>query len=284
MTNDYVVQRRIKQHKLRRKARRGEIALRRLYKFIRFIFVLFIFYGVYRLTTAHYWYLPQNIYDTYPNKHIEILGNTIVSDEKIVNIMKQFPIEKKQIYKINPANMAREIEALTPVKRAYIRRYWLPTRYIVMIEEVNPVLIISPSEEVQERIAYAITGELISGEYLPLKNKNNVIKILSYGTKGDDYEKWDIEKIENLYKLAKMLEGYSGEKVKYIDMRDPHKIFVELDSVKIKLGEIDVSVYERIKAIQTILPEIKNLKDIKAQYIDLSWQKSQYIKEDVSEN
>ncbi len=284
MSNEYAVERRIRQHKLRRKARRGEIALRRVYKFVRFLFVLFIFYAVYRVAAAHYWYLPQNIYETYPNKHIEILGNTIVSNEKILNIMKQFPIEKKQIYKINPANIAREIETLTPIKRAYIRRYWLPSRYIVMVEEVNPALIIAPSEDTPERAAYAITGELIGSEYLPLKNKNNAIKILSYGTKGDDYEKWDIEKIENLYKLAKMIEGYSNEKVKYIDLRDPHKAFVQLDSVKIKLGEIDVSVFERIKAIPTILPGIKNLKDIKTQYIDLSWQKTQYIKEDVSGN
>ncbi len=284
MSNEYAVQRRIKQHKLRRKARRGEIMMRRIYKFIRFLFVLFIFYAVYRVGSAHYWYMPQDIYDTYPNKHIEILGNNIVSDEKILNIMKQFPIEKKQLYKINTANMAREIETLTPIKRAYIRRYWLPTRYVVMVEEVNPVLTISPGEDVPERAAYAISGELIGNEYLPLKDRKNIIKILSYGTKGDDYEKWDIEKINNLYKLAKMIEGYSGENVKYIDLRDPHKVFVQLESVKIKIGELDVSAFERIKAIQTILPGIKNLKDIKTQYIDLSWQKTQYIKEDVSGN
>ena len=86
MSNEYAVQRRIKQQKLRRKARRGEIAIRRIYKLIRFSFILFIFYATYRLAICHYWFLPSNIYEKGTGKNLEILGNEIVSDKKIINI------------------------------------------------------------------------------------------------------------------------------------------------------------------------------------------------------
>lgn len=277
MSNEYVVQRRIKHQKLRRKARRGEIAIRRIYKFVRFLFILFIFYATYRLSATHFWYLPTDLYEQGKNEHIEILGNNIVSDEKILNEMKKFPVEKEPLYKINPAKIAHQVEQLPPVKRAYIRRYWLPARYIVMVEEVTPALTISPTEDAPAVAALAITGELIGREYLPLSDKCNAVKILTYGTNGDDYEKWDTEKINNLYKLAKLLEEYSGEKVKYIDLRIKHNAFAQLESAKLKLGEIDVSVFERIRAIHDILPQIKQMSE-KIQYIDLSWKESKYLK------
>ena len=277
MSNEYVVQRRIKQQKLRRKARRGEIAIRRIYKLVRFVFILFIFYATYRLAICHYWFFPNNIYENGKGKHIEILGNEIVSDQKILNEMKKFQIEKKPIYKINPTEIANQIEQLSPIKRAYVRRFWMPARYVVMLEEVTPVITISPSEEAPDVVALAITGELIGREYLPLSEKFDAIKVLTYGTNNDDYEKWDTEKISNLYKIGKLLEEYSGERVLYIDLRIKHNAFVQLESVKIKLGEIDVSVFERIKAIHDILPQIKQMSE-KIQYVDLSWKDSKYLK------
>ena len=198
MSNEYSVERRIKQHKLRRKARRGEITIRRIYKLIRFIFILIIFYGVYRVLMSHYWYLPNDIYTNPNSNQIEILGNKIVKKEKIVGEMKKINLPKKPIYKIDPAPIAQQIETLKPIKRAYVRRFWLPARLVVMIEEVTPAIIVSPTEESQAIIAFAITGEIIQKEYLPLDDSYKVVKVLSYGTQGDDYEKWDGKKIANL--------------------------------------------------------------------------------------
>ncbi len=283
MSNDILIQRRMKKEKLRRKARRGEIALRRIYKFIRFIFIIFIFYLLYKLALSSYWYLPQNIFEEPRGKHIEILGNKIVSNEKILNEMKKITLENMPIYKINPAETANQIEQLSPVKRAYVRRYWLPARIVVMIEEVNPAITISPAENTNEVAAFSLTGEMIGREYLPLKDNFNTVKVLSYGTKGDDYEKWDVEKINNLYRLVKLIEQYAGERVQYVDLRIPHNAFVQLESAKLKLGEIDVSVFERIKSIHDILPAVKRMK-LKTKYIDLSWKDSKYIKEETETN
>ena len=137
MTSGYAVERRLKHHKLRRQARRGEILIRRIYKLCRFFFVLFIFYATYRLGATHFWYLPANIYDE-PSVHLEILGNELTSNEKIISEMRKIPLENEPLYKINPAGTTHQIEQLPTIKRAYIRRYWLPARLVVMVEEVTP--------------------------------------------------------------------------------------------------------------------------------------------------
>ena len=277
MEDNYTVVRKIKQQKLRRKARRGEIAMRRLYKLFRFIIIIIIFYGIYRISLAHYWYFPKDLYTKNTDKYIEILGNNIVPKSKIINEIKKIPIEKKPIYMINPTEAAKALEKLSPVKSAYVRRFWFPARYVIMLEEETPAIVIAPKEDVAEVAAFSYSGKLIGREYLPLNGNIKSAKILSYGTKDDDYEKWNKEKIDELYKLYKELEEYSGESVEYIDLRIPHNAFVQLKSVKVKLGELDASVYERIKALASIMPKIRNTSE-SIKYIDISWGESSYLK------
>ena len=277
MEDNYTVVRKIKQQKLRRKARRGEIAMRRLYKLFRFIIIIIIFYGIYRISLAHYWYFPKDLYTKNTDKYIEILGNNIVPKSKIINEIKKIPIEKKPIYMINPTEAAKALEKLSPVKSAYVRRFWFPARYVIMLEEETPAIVIAPKEDVAEVAAFSYSGKLIGREYLPLNTNIKSAKILSYGTKDDDYEKWNKEKIDELYKLYKELEEYSGESVEYIDLRIPHNAFVQLKSTKVKLGELDTSVYERIKALASIMPKIRNTSE-SIKYIDISWGESSYLK------
>lgn len=277
MENEAFIQRRLRHQKLRRKARRGEIMLRRIYKFIRFLIVIGIFFCINKVFNSHYWYFPSDLYGKNVNERIEIKGNNIVSSEKILAEMRKYPQEHKPLYKINPEKIAHGIEQLTPVKRAYIRRYWFPARYSVLVEEVTPAIIIAPAEDAPEVAAFSHEGRLISREYLPLKDTGNAVKILSYGTNGDDYENWNSEKIGDLYKIAKLLEEYSGEKVEYIDLRIPHNAFAKTQSAKLRLGETDVSLKERIKRVQELLPQIKKMgSDV--EYGDLSWKESVYIK------
>lgn len=278
MSNEYLIERRMKHHKLQRKARRGEIAVRRIYKLLRFFFVLFIFYSIYRIGATHYWYLPKDIYTNPKHSAVKIVGNKIVNNEKIIAEMKKVPVENKQIYKINPETISKQIENLEPVRRAYVRRFWLPARLVVMIEEYTPAIVISPSEDAPEVLAFAMTGEIIPKEYLPLKGNFSTVKILSYGTQGDDYINWDKEKIQSLNKLAKYIKAYSGEEIEYIDMRQPYNVFVQLETAKIRLGKIDESVYERIKSLRDILTEVKTLNE-NIKYVDLAWE-TKYLKLD----
>lgn len=277
MSDEYILERRMKKYRLRRKARRGEIMLRRIYKFCRFLFLLFIMYMLYRLAGSHYWYFPTNIYNSH-DKRIEILGNSIVSNDKILKEMKRVQIPKEPIYKYNPAAIARQIEQLAPIKRAYIRRYWFPARLVIMIEEITPVITVSPSEDAPDVAAFGLSGEYIGRDYLPLNSNLKTVKVLTYGTNGDDYEKWDTEKINDIYKLAKSIEEYSGEKLQYLDLRTKNDAYAQLDTVKLRLGKIDVSLFDRIKGLKGILssPDIIRLRN-HTKYIDLSWQKVKYV-------
>ena len=283
MDEKYTVVRKMKQEKLRRKVRRGEIAMRRLYKLFRFITVLILFYCIYRLAFVHYWYFPKDMYTKNTDKYIEILGNNIVPKSKIINEIKKLPVEKKPIYMINPTEAAKALEKLAPVKSAYVRRFWFPARYVIMLEEETPAVVIAPKEDVAEVAAYSYTGKLIGREYLPLKNGIKAAKILSYGTKDDDYEKWDKEKVVQLYNLYKDIENYSGENVEYIDLRIPHNAFVQLRTVKVRLGELDVSVYDRIKTLASIMPKIRGTNEA-IKYVDISWGESSYLKIDENKN
>lgn len=278
MSNDYIIERRMRSYRLRRKARRGEILLKRIYKFVRFCVLLLIIYGIYRLANCHYWFLSSNVYNSPDIQRIEILGNKIVSDDKIINEMQKHELPNEPVYKINPSKIANEIEQLTPIKRAYIRRFWFPARLVIMVEEVTPIITVSPSEDAPDVAAFSMTGELITRDYLPLNENIKTYKVLSYGTNGDDYEKWDAERINYLYKLAKSIEEYSGEKIEYLDLRTPHSAFAQLQSVKFKLGELDVSLFERIKSIKSIQSsdDINSLKH-RTKYIDISWQKVKYV-------
>ncbi len=278
MSHDYIVQRRIKLQKLQRKARRIEIAAVRTYKIIKLIIIIAILYFLYRFCNSTFWMLPLDIYTNNNTASLKITGNSIVKSEQIIEKMKKVPLEQKPIFRINPYKIQKSIETLEPVRNAYIRRYAIPARIVVMIEEYNPVLTIAHDENSAEVAAYALSGQYIPKEYLPLDSKFNTTKILA----GSNYEKWDKNKIELLYRLSKTVREYSGEKIIYIDLRQPNNIFIQLKSVKIRLGELDQGAFERIKAIYYILPKLKTMKE-KIKYVDLSWRDSRYLKLDRGE-
>lgn len=276
----YSIRRRIKQHKLLRKARRIEIIVRRLYKFSRFCLILLIFYGIYIYTNAQCWFFPDDMLTQ--GKNIQIYGNSIVSNQKILSEIRKIPVNQP-LYKFNPEPMVKELEALKPIKKAYVRRFLFPARLVIVVQEVIPAIVISPSEIMPEVAAYSFDGEYISREYLPLNKKDYAVKILSYGTKDDDYEKWDTKKIMNLYRLVKETEHYSGQKVQYLDLRIPNNAFIQLETVKIRLGIIDLTVFERIKELASMLAsdDVKRLSN-NTKYIDLSWSDVRYI--NINEN
>lgn len=277
MEQNSTVKRRIKASQLRRKLNRNYAFIRKMYKLLRFIFTIFLFYVAYTVSTLPQWYIDEEEFFNGEANNVEILGNEIVSRDRIINTIREFNITSEPIYKLNPKAMTNKLREITPIDNAYIRRYAFPSRLVIMVDEVTPVLTISPSETAPDVVAFAITGELIGREFLPLPQHIKTVKVLTYGTQGDDYHDWNKEKVLMLYNLARATEEYSGEKVEYIDIRNPQNAIIKITSAKIKIGEINNSTFETIKEIHNILPAIKQLKnDVK--YIDLSWEKTKYLK------
>ena len=114
---------------------------------------------------------------------------------------------------------------------------------------------------------------------MPIIPKFKTYKIITYGVRGDDYEKWNKDRVDEILHLTKSLEAYSGQRVEYLDLRNPSDVYIKLEKVLIRFGEINDTALVRAKWIATILPETENFKQ-KIKYIDLRWEDAHYIKLD----
>lgn len=260
-----------------RQVRKGRLWQERLRMFLRLIFVIALMAAMYYLVKLPQWYLPKTAFTSVGSGSVEILNNNIVPSYRIMAALRSSEVPNKPIYMAKTRHIRDILRKLTPVEDVYIRRYAFPARLQIIIRERVPAIMISPDVKVTPVAFFTTDGKLIGKEYLPLKKKYNTLLILSYGNKGDDYRKWDIDKVKEIQKIAKYIETYSGEKVEYIDFRNPDDVYVKIKTVPIRLGRIDETVFDRIERIPAILPQVK-IVDAKVKYLDLSWEKVNYLK------
>lgn len=257
-----------------RKGRRKQTVFRKSFRFFMTIFLIFALVYVSKMPQ---WYLSKKAYTTVDNNTIIIENNKIVKPYRILAFLKLHKVPDQPIYMMKTSAIERDIKKLPPIEEVYIRRYAFPARLQIIVKERVPVISIAPSEKVPPVAAFAKDGTLIGHEFMPLAPGIKTIKVLSYGNKGDDYTKWNITKINEIEKIARYVEQYSKESVEYIDMRNPYDVYVKIKTVNIRLGKLDAGVYDRIKRIPSILPQVK-LTDAKIKYLDLSWEKVNYLK------
>ena len=257
-----------------RQGRRKQSAVRKTVRFL--MTVLLIFLLIY-ISKMPQWYLPHNAYTTANNQTVIIQNNRIVKSYRILVFLKLHKVPDVPIYMMKTKDLEKDIKTLKPIKDVYIRRYAFPARLHVIVKERNPVISIYLDEKGQAVGAFADDGVLIGREFMPLSSDIKTIKVLSPASGDYSYTKWKLDNINEIQKIAAYIETYSNEPVEYIDMRNPADVYVKIKTVKIRLGKLDSSVYERIKRIPSILPRIK-LIDLKVQYLDLSWEKVNYLK------
>ncbi len=275
------IERRIKKNQMERNVRRSKMFIRQIRGLIGFCIMLGLCFVMYKLVMLPQWFLSPTIFDNLENNpQIEIQGNRLTSNYKILSALRRVTLPHKPIYLIDTTEMEQNIEQLEPVKRVYIRRFWFPARILIRVDERVPVLTISPKEDVLPVAFFTSCGKLIGRDYLPLDKAYKTYLVLSYGVRGDDYHSWDAAKVNTILHLAKEMERLSDENVAYLDFRDPHDIYVKLDSALVRLGDLDDTVYNRIKNIGSILPTLKTLKNKKIKYIDLRWE-TNYLKLDT---
>ena len=266
--------RKMRYFKTMRRRKRITNTIFQAHSFIKFIAIIAMLWLCSRLMICKYWYVPQNTFDSYPNKNLKIIGNKITPNNKIVSALKTHPIPKIPVYMINTASYEREIEKLSPVKKAFVRRYWLPARFEVTIEEEIPVITISPSPSAPEIAALTKQGKVISQEYLPIDDqKYKTYRILTY----DEFKNWTSDEIFHLMILAQRIEDYSGEKLLYLDIRNKKDVFAQLETIKIRIGELNSTLKERIERLSSVMPQIEDLKR-QTDYVDLRWDNTTYLK------
>ncbi len=266
--------------KMERKVLNAKRNIRRFRVLLRASLIFLLVYFSCKVLSLDLWYLnPDYILELNPSI-VQIQGNIITPEYRITDIIRAAEIPDVPIFKYSTKSLEESIEELQPVKKVYIRRFWLPARIIVFIEEREPVFLIAPNDETPPISAVTRDGHYIDREYMPISSKFKTTKILSYGPESDNYENWDKKRVDELLKVVNKIEAYSKEKVLYFDLRNPNDIYVKLEEVLIRLGKFDSAIDDRIKWIPTILPKVKEeiLKGEEINYIDLRWNDAQYIK------
>lgn len=267
----------VKKKRRERLIRKGRMKQERFRAFVRFFLSLFFIFGLGYALRCHGWYMDKNAFNYVGGRSVEIINNKIVPSHKILVLLKNSNVPNVPVYMARTDAIKKELMKLPPVENVYIRRYAFPARIQIIVRERIPAVTVSPDEKIPPVAFFTTDGKLIGREFLPLDKSFKTILVLSYGNKGDDYRKWNLKKIHEIEKIAKYVETYSGEPVEYIDLRKPDDVFVKIKTVNIRIGQLDENVYKRIERLPSLLPQVK-LIDSKIKYLDLKWDKVNYLK------
>lgn len=288
MTNLTRHKKKLRYLKARRRVIRLQENLKKFRVLARFSIIVLLCIFMFRLFNMHYWYLSRNIFDSYPNKSLMILGNKIVSKEQVLDRLKQVKLPRKPLYMIDTKTLEESVKKLAPVRNVSIRRYLVLFNFFqfphranlqVKIDEKTPIFAVSPSPKVSPLAVFMDDGTIIGKEFLPLKNMKDLYTIFTY----EDFNKWLPKDVRFIRTLASNLETYSSEKLHYLDIRNPEDVYAQLDDIRLRLGEIDPIMETRIKRIsKEVIAKALTIKagksDNDIDYIDLRWEESLPVK------
>ena len=276
-TSRYRQKRRLKQARMQRQVRKSQRRLNRLRAMWKLLtLVALIAIGIFILKLPQ-WRLHTNAFDSLSSPALQIVNNKIVPAQKILSALRRNQVCTKPIFLVKTDNLKESIMQLEPVQDVYIRRFWFPARLQIIIVERTPLITISPDIEVPPIAFFSADGKLIGRDYMPLPEEFKTVRVITYGS-GDDDRNWDKTKVNNFNKLASIVEADSGEKVEYIDYRNPQDVYIKIPTVDIRLGSFNAGSFEKIHRIPSLLPQVKMLNK-KVKYIDLRWD-TNYIKLD----
>ena len=128
----------MKYFKRKRNQKRIKNAINQTHFLLKILSTIAVLWLTSRLAILPNWYLPQDAFDKYPSKHLRIISNNLTPNEKILKKLKSIPMENKPIYMIDTAPYENAIKELNPIKKAFVRRYWLPARLEITLEEEIP--------------------------------------------------------------------------------------------------------------------------------------------------
>ena len=266
----------VKHKQTERKIRKKRKRINRLKGFLRFVLVILLAFLGYKLYMLPGWYLPQDVFKTGNGCKIEIVNNNIVPDFVINNALKNVPVSKLPIFLTSVQPIKKEIFKIPVIKNVIVRRYGFPARLQIIVQERLPIAVVKTDLKSNPAAFFTTDGVLITNkQYMHLPADKPVLTILA--NTNNINKNWDIKKIRYIEKIVKEVELYSDEKVEYIDMKNPNDVYVKIHTTSIRLGTLDSTVFERIKRIYTILPQITEV-DSRIKYIDLSWDKVNYLK------
>ncbi len=268
---------RLKQAKMQRQVRKTQRRLTRLRIFYKLFVIFGMLFACIFILKMPQWRLPADAFDRVDSPSLEVVNNQIVPTQKILSALRRTQVPKKPIFLVSTTPLKESIKKLEPIQDVYIRRFWFPARLQIVIIERTPSITIAPNLDVPPIAFFSTDGKLIGREYMPLDESYDTVLVITYGA-GDDYRNWDLTKITNFRKLAKLIEAEAGEKVEYIDYRNPKDVYVKIPTVNIRLGSINPSIFDKVQRLPSLIPQVKMINK-KVKYLDLRWDMS-YMKMD----
>ena len=266
----------VKHKQTERKIRKKRKKVNRLKSTLRFVILAALIFLSYQIFVLPQWYLSQDTFKKPDNNTVEIINNKIVPTYVINKSLKDVKVPHLPIFLMKVKPIKQELFKLPMIKNIYVRRYGFPARLQIIIRERVPIAVIKTDMNAKPAAVFTSDGILIPAKpYMVLPNNTNILNILTNAT--NMKKDWSVKKVQEIEEIVKAVEMYSNEKVEYIDMRKPNDVYVKIKTTSIRLGTLDSTVYERIKRIYTILPQITEV-DSRIQYIDLSWDKVNYLK------
>ena len=262
--------RKLSRLKKRRKIRRLKILFARLRVLAKLGSYILIIWVILKLANLPLWYLNGNIFNSYPNKYLDLEGYNIVSINQVMNKLQEITLPKKPLYLIDTSSIEKKLKKLSPVKRVIVRRYWLPARLRIVIDERTPVISVAPNNKVDPIAVFTIDSnseKLLEKKYLPLPKGMNTYRVITY----DDYKLWKPAQIPYLKKLAVYLENATDDELEYLDIRNPDDVYAQMKNVRLRIGGLKGSeVFNRIQKVSSVIPEAMKIKN-SINYIDLRW-------------
>ncbi len=269
--------RRLKVNKIKRQIAATRTMLMRFRVLLSLVMIVCICFCSYKILKLPYWYIdPQKLAKADPSV-LKIQGNKITPDYKIINMVRQTQLPYTQIFRLDTKELEDNIAQLQPVKKVYVRRYWFPARLTIIIDERTPAFLLAPNLDSEPNSALSTDGVLIDHDYLPFDSSIKAKKLLTYGVRDGKDEVWDKKRVDEILKLTKVIETYSGQEVQYIDLRNQKDVYIMLKEYLIRFGEINDTALKRAISIASILPQAKNFGQ-KIKYIDLRWEDSHYFR------
>ena len=269
--------RRLKVNKIKRQIAATRANLQRIRILLSLIMIIAFCYLGIKILKLPQWYLDPAKLSAADPSVIKIQGNIITPDYKIINMIRQTQLPYTQIFRLNTKELENNISQLQPVKKVYVRRFWFPARLTIALDERTPAFLLAPNLDSEPNSALCSDGTLIDHDYLPLNPSIKAKKLLTYGVRDGLDEVWDKKRVEEIIKLVKAIEAYSGQEVQYIDLRNNSDVYIMLKEYLIRFGEINDTAMKRAKWIASILPQARSVEG-KIKYIDLRWDDSQYFR------
>jgi cell division septal protein FtsQ len=268
----------VRHKQIERKIRKKRKKISQAKAFLRFVTLLLLVFLSYEFFKLPQWYLNPKAFKKADGHTVEIVNNKIIPTYIINKSLINVKVSRLPIFMVSVKPIKKEIFKQSVIKKVYVRRYGFPARVQIIVEERVPIALIKTDLKAKPVALFTEDGKLLEAKsYMNLPNDDDILKILTSAT--NLKKDWSVKRVREIEEVVKAVEEYSDEQVEYIDMRNPNDVFVKIKTTSIRLGALDSTVFERIKRIYTILPQIKGV-DSHIKYIDLSWDKVNYLKLD----